>query len=587
MRARVVGILALGMVAVLAAPEFATPQAAARSFAIEAMVVEASVRPDGSMEVVERLTYSFDGTFDVGDRDIPDGDYYDIVDMRASEDGRPLRRIDPDPATFEWDLGGATGTHTYDIAYTVVGAVQVGPDVGELYWKFIGDDFPRVGGLDVTITFPGDGTDLLAWAHGPLTGTVQPSGNVVTLDVGDVPAGRFVEARVALPAGAFTVTPRGGPRLATIVAEEDERARRADAERTRKQVAQVASPFVALVGAGAFVGIWRKWGKEPPPPPNVGEYWRDVPEEPPAVVLALEEFGSVDGRAFAATVVDLAQRGWLTIEEQRRDRLLRADALDYLFTPTPKAGADLSGFDAAVYTRLFPAGAPVRQSEVLARAQDDRAGAAAWMSGFKEMVSSDFAARGYVDRSQPTKWLLHGLVVAVVAGSGAVALFGLEAVFGIVGLVVAGLLVALSPLLRKRTPAGARRLAEVEGLRRFLRDFSRLDEVPVEQLALYERYLVYAVALGVADDLVAGLRTRVPAAVDPGSGFATWYAIGAVGGHTGTGDRMDGIASLGSFASDLGTNVATAFSPPSSSGSGGGFSGGGGGGGGGGGAGAH
>ncbi len=126
----------------------------------------------------------------------------------------------------------------------------------------------------------------------------------------------------------------------------------------------------------------------------------------------------------------------------------------------------------------------------------DRGEAAAWMAQFKEAVASDFARRGFVDRSQSMKWLVHGVVVAVVAGAGAVALFGLEAILGIVGLSVVGLLAALSPLLRKRTPAGARRLAEVEGLRRFLRDFSRVDEVPIGHLALYERYLVYAVALG-------------------------------------------------------------------------------------------
>jgi uncharacterized membrane protein len=163
-----------------------------RSFSIDRFEVEASVDPDGSMDVVEHLTYTFDGTFNVGDRDIPAGEDYRIVDMQASENGQPLETINTNPASFEWDLGGATGTHTYDISYTVEDAVAVGPDVGELYWQFIGTEFPAVGEVDISITFPGDGDGLRAWAHGPLDGVVEIDGNEVTLTVDGLPAGEFV-----------------------------------------------------------------------------------------------------------------------------------------------------------------------------------------------------------------------------------------------------------------------------------------------------------------------------------------------------------------------------------------------------------
>jgi uncharacterized membrane protein len=103
---------------------------------------------------------------------------------------------------------------------------------------------------------------------------------------------------------------------------------------------------------------------------------------------------------------------------------------------------------------------------------------------------------------------------------------------------------------------------------------------------LYERYLVFAVALGVADQLIAGLRVRFPELSDPSSGFATWYVAGTLAGGYGNVGRLDSINSIGSFASEFSSATAAAFSPPSSSsGGGGGFSGGGGGGGGGGGSG--
>ena len=58
--------------------------------------------------------------------------------------------------------------------------------------------------------------------------------------------------------------------------------------------------------------------------------------------------------------------------------------------------------------------------------------------------------------------------------------------------------------LRQRTRLGAERAAQWEGVEHFLRDFSELEEAPSGHLVLWERYLVYAVALGVSEELVRG-----------------------------------------------------------------------------------
>ena len=118
-------------------------------------------------------------------------------------------------------------------------------------------------------------------------------------------------------------------------------------------------------------------------------------------------------------------------------------------------------------------------------------------------------------------------------------------------------------------------------MRNYLRDFSQLADAPAGHLVLWERYLVYAVALGVSDDLARGLAARIPA--EDTQQFATWYSS-----HPG---HPAGYGSIGHFADGFTSSAVGSFAPPSSSsssgsGSGGGFSGGGGGGGGGGGIGA-
>src|SRR5262249_46297585 len=129
----------------------------------------------------------------------------------------------------------------------------------------------------------------------------------------------------------------------------------------------------------------------------------------------------------------------------------------------------------------------VTQHDLVEQAQADRNESATWMNDFKRSIDDDFDSRGYRDTAHPVKWLLHGVVIAVLVGAGL--LFGLafDAPFGWTPLVIASSLLVLTLLLRKRTVKGARAIAQVTGLRRFLKDFSRLgDESHAGDFAIYE-----------------------------------------------------------------------------------------------------
>jgi uncharacterized membrane protein YgcG len=357
---------------------------------------------------------------------------------------------------------------------------------------------------------------------------------------------------------------------------DDEVERRTEARNRR--IFDVVGPVVAIVAVACWWKVWKRWGEDPDRPADVGAYFRDLPTESPAVIASIDDWGGVDSKAFAATLVDLAQRGWLAITPEDDDhRFTRSQKVD---------GEPLTDYEAAVLWRLFPVGRhTVTQEELTDEARTERTVSAAWLRGFRAQVKADYDAQGYQARTGCLPWLLHA-VILVVVGLVAAGALGVRAWIG--GGVAAAATVVLAvatPLLRRRTEKGARRHAEVQGLKKFLEDFSLVDDVPVGHLALYERYLVYAVALGVADRLIAGLRVRFPeVAADPS--FAPWYGpvhVGA-GFHGGSVDRLADLGGLDAFAGDFTRATAAAFSPPSSSGGGGGgFSGGSSGGGGGGG----
>lgn len=570
-----------------------------RSFRLTSLVTQATITPDGDMEVLEQITYRFNGgPFTIGIRSF-ESDLDRIRDFTVTEGGSP-RRVSPPSITptgqWEWFLGGQVRdeTRTYVLSYRVEGAVTVGPDVGELYWQFIGTDHPGVDRMDVRVTVPGswptyedgvttddDASVLRVWGHGPASGRVDPLPDGAVAAVDGVPSGRFVELRLAVPAAAFTVEPTGGPRLATILAEERSFADREDRAERRKDLARIFAPFAAVMGLVATGFLWFGFGREPKPTEQIGRYWREPLTDPPAVVLKnLRRRGFPVGQAIGATLIDLAQRGYLTITAERVERF-GPDRTVHTFHLTDKPQDDLASFEQRLLSMIMRGNRNVSSDAVTEWGKANRAKAAERLEAFKTAVTEEYKRRGHGTGLPLAGSLLLVGAALLVAGAGWLALRW-DQPLGLIALIVAPVMLVIGfPLLWNRTPFSGTEAVRANATRRFLKDFSNLEEAPVGHLILWERHLVDAVTLGVSKDLLDGLAVRLPEMVDDPT-FAAWYGGTAVGARR----RVDGVGILGAT---VGGQIASSFQPPSSSssGGGGGFSGGGGGGGGGGGFGAR
>ena len=63
--------------------------------------------------------------------------------------------------------------------------------------------------------------------------------------------------------------------------------------------------------------------------------------------------------------------------------------------------------------------------------------------------------------------------------------------------------------IKKRTPEGALAYAKWKAFKRFLKNFGRMDEKELPEVVLWEKYLVYAVALGCADKLSKTMQIKI------------------------------------------------------------------------------
>jgi uncharacterized membrane protein len=449
-------------------------------------------------------------------------------------------------------------------------------DVAELYWKFIGSGWDRPSSdVRVVVRLPGSipAGQIRAWAHGPLHGEVRPVPGGATLEVRSLPAFTMVEGRVVFPTAAVRSARKREPiaALPRILQEEGRWAAQANRQRLQQRLLIAGLAAIPLLAIGFWLLSYLRFGREPEPAPPEG-YYRELPATyTPAELGALWRFGAIQPADFVATIVDLVRRGHIRVSGGR-------DGAhdDFTLTRTEK-DAGLRDFESSALSMLFGSGASRAGNTVTV------GGRQGLPSGVKERVGRQFSAwKSLVSHAarehaffDPTSQRMSR-IIAVVGGvlivGGWVVATGVQPLGGF-STVAAGVVLALgSGAVKRRSQGAADDLRRWQGFRRFLLDFSEMPKAELPSLTLWEHYLVYAIPLGVADQVIRQLRELYPVQeLARSPGLQPWIGSSSAG-------RGNALAGLSSFTTSL---AAATSSASSGGGRGGGFSGGGGGGGGG------
>jgi hypothetical protein len=202
----------------------------AKSFYFPQVVIDITVNPDSSLKVVEKRTFSFDGSFTQVYWDIPLEQNQIIDNVALSETsenvtyeeipvvdaGRPAHK-------FATERNGAfqhievwhssyNQTREFVLTYTVTNAVTSYSDVSELYWQAVGDAWgSKTDYAEITVHLPQTVAkeNIYVWGHGPLNGKSEiVDGSTVRFVVRDVPPETFVEIRTLFPVSIINSGPK-------------------------------------------------------------------------------------------------------------------------------------------------------------------------------------------------------------------------------------------------------------------------------------------------------------------------------------------------------------------------------------------
>ncbi|MFO7941657.1 MAG: DUF2207 domain-containing protein [Bacillota bacterium] len=578
---------------------------AARSHSFPAVDIEARLTEDGSLVVTENRTVSFDGSFSGMYMWIREPDPTRVEAVQVREGDREYRenpgdspgpagtfftRREGDSLYIDWSFEARDESRTFSVDYSIANAVRVHRDVAEIYHQFIGDEWDMpVKRATVTLILPGDvpRDSIRAWGHGPLHGEVEITDDGRILwEVQPLPANTFLEGRVTFPPDAVPAATVRTDReeLPEILAEERQWAGEANRARWADRLQWFLAPLLAVGGAVLALYFWWKYGKEFRPDFS-GDYYRELPADySPAELGVLWRFGTPNTDDFTATIMDLARRGWLRLEEYERTRrnFLWTTTTDDFRAVRSSGDDELKDHERSVLDFLFRLAADGGDEIGFADLKEYIEGNKQRAAKFWKSWMADLSARGdvlgFFDADTKRAQVLEIVVgtVAVVSGV-AIAIFG----YPIVGFgsIAGGIFPILGgAMLRRRSKRGVEDFVRWRAFRRFLAHFSEMERRTVPSLIIWEHYLVYAVTLGVAKEVLRQLETVFPDLQEGSHQFgAGWLYLSSARGASAGVSGLSG--SLTNLTHSLQTSIKSAMSPVSSgSGGGGGFSGGGGGG---------
>ena len=548
---------------------------AQRTLTIERFDATIDVAADGSILVEEVMRARFTGSWNGIFRNIPvqyrtpQGLNYTLrldVDSATDDAGRPLKyetsRQGHNRQIKIWVPGAQDATRVVKVRYRIENGLRFFDDHDELYWNVTGDEWDvPIDAASARIRLPAGAAGVRAIAFNGVYGSTARDAKVTT---------EGTTVAVVMP------HPLGYHEGLTAVVGWDKGLVAAPTEMDRT-LGFLASNWPLAIPIPVFFGMFLLWwrsGRDPRRLPVVVQY--EPPESlTPAETGTLMD-NSADMRDITATLVDLAVRGYLRIEERDVSALLGLTTRKEFFfrrLDPPAGAAPLEAHESRLLHGIFADGNEVRLSELENEFYQ-------YLPGIKDGIFGRLVERGLY-RSRPDSVKGRWIAVAVVLAIGLI-LFGstigvarlnMTPLPFIVGAIVSALVVALfGRIMPARTVAGARTLERVLGFEEFLRrvEGDRLKVVKTPEM--FEKFLPFAMAFGVERKWAKAFQDilREP---------PRWY----VGSNVGSFDA----GHFTSRMSDLSSRAESAMSssPRSSGGSGfsGGSSGGGSGGGGGGG----
>ena len=499
------------------------------AYEIERLDIVANIERDGSLEVEERVIYDIGeingilynidalGYGKFTDLQIfyeDDGEFKQARNNTAPSEGNFTVSVDDGLYKIKLYAPSQNERKEFIFRYNLTRGVTVYRDIAQLNRKMVGKEWQNsIGNISVTVYLPESvkKDDIYAFGHGPLTGNIEIlDGKSVRYTLNNYRPGEFLEVNLLFPKNILTsfnpLLMKNKSALKEILDMEGKLAKEANDARKRAIIGFYLGRVVLVLAVAWWlflvVFIYLKNSKRYKVENEYGEYFRELPDDySPSIAGTLVSRNLYpSGRELFAMLLDLVRKGHLKLEEGEKTTTL-------ILQESGKPLSEEEKFILNWYIRELGDGEKIILESVEASIKG-RGGAKEFNRNYERwrtIVYSDMLEKNLKmdkrDKFSTSLGIFTG--IAYFIGGGMLVVYFQSELF--ILMILLGFILLPYTFYRKRASLEKEKaISRWEAFKKFLVDYSNLEEAKLASIELWEHYFVYAVALGVAEKVAKG-----------------------------------------------------------------------------------
>lgn len=567
---------------------------ASRSFEIENYDIVADVKKNGDVELTQKINYQFDGDFhgvyynqnlkgitSVTTPKVYVDTGYSVIPLKESSSGKnnsfKITKTKKNLGIKVYHDNESSG-ETFIYKYRLKGLVTNYEDTAEINWRAIDNWESDLHDVKVTVNLPAKQiTQLQAWTHGPLIGhnKVDRKNGRVIASADEVSEGNKVETHMIFPTTITATNPKvvNKKMKAKIIKHEKQLAIAANKKRQRQDwiywgLMLLGLLIVIVVYFVKFRDMKKKQVQKHIIPTPLYHLFDEPKFLPSFTKVILEKESKSDSQALTADLMYEVGKRKMKIEKV--DSTYEITALTTPTNPFFKYLIDVVGDGKKVSMDSIRNAAKEFDDEKKVEDNFDTwaENAAKGREKYLDLNNMDIM-KGFQIAAISADIIFFIMFVITMLFAKSVLLIGI--VLGLLSLGVWGVYWMLSKRITSYTDLGEEEVNKIRAFRRMLEDIDDIKMAEVGDIVLWEQFIPYAVAFGVADKVVKAMQVNFSAKELEQAVIVPYYfTMSGFFGSTSTGFQSSFIGALGAGGSSSISGGSGGFSGGSSGGFGGG-----------------
>lgn len=536
-----------------------------RSFYFESEHINITVLKDGLLQVSETLSYYFDGCYIAVIGNIPLGNNQEIFNFKYDYPSTLIKKIWTENNIFNYDLEFPTQKcntiETITISYETNNVIDVYTDTSSLHYILWSNSNPKLKTLTATITLPNNVSDF--WIHNKvLNNNFSINNNVIHYSANNIDSKHWVEIQVLFD-------PLINTTLADVhdISMKEEIEKQEDSYKTISFLKNIFTIIMIISPFLLFYFVYYKYGQEIKLN-NSKIYERNPPtKHSPAMISAILN-SPTDGKptidAFIATIFDLARKNIIKIKEGKNKK-------EIIIKINEKNNLNLTDYENKVIYFLNSnkdINNEINWDNLKKKLKkfDNAKKFQKIIKEFKTIISKNINKIDYFNNEGNKKFIIYSnlliafftiigiyldhimiifyltvmfITIVLNITSNKMKKLNILNIFFIIIMIlqfssflivtlinvfystfniaffISAIIIIILNFINKKilgrwTNKGRNIDVKWNNFKRFLKDFSELNTHPPRSIIIWEQFLVYAIVLGVADNVIKVMKLKVP-----------------------------------------------------------------------------